>query len=95
MDDATFMIFVNRSAQAMRAIQPAERRLFLESLHASLVTDLRARRLDGDLAKIQADIAIEAVLAATLGDVRRPRHTNMPVGISRPRASAAIAAESP
>ncbi len=73
MDDQTLEIFVNRSALALRAIWPIEKRwAHVARLHAGLVADLRAKRLDRDLATIQADMVIEDVLAA-LADYGRAR----------------------
>ena len=62
MDNATLANFVNKSAEAMRGIRPVERRAFLARLHARVFDDLRARRLDRDLAIVHADLAIEAVV---------------------------------
>ena len=76
MDDQTLDIFVNSSALALRAIWPIEkRRDYLARLHAALVADLRARRLDGDLAAVQADMVIEDVLEALADFGRTPATT--------------------
>lgn len=69
MDEDSLADFVSRSALALRAIWPIEKRWdYLVRLHAGLVSDLRARRLDRDLAIVHADMVIEAVLEA-LADV--------------------------
>lgn len=96
MDDASLAIFVNRSAQAMRAIRPVEKRwAYLAQLHAGLVADLRARRLDRDLAGVHADMAIEAVLDALADRALRPRVPVGKVSSLRPRPFAVPPAISP
>ena len=73
MDDATLEIFVNKAVRAMQTVRPAERWSYLIRLRARLFADLRARRLDRDLATVQADLAVEAVLEALVEDAgRRP-----------------------
>jgi len=76
MDDQTLDTFVNSSALALRAIWPIEKRwAHVARLHAGLVADLRAKRLDRDLATVQADLVIEDVLAALADFGRTPAMT--------------------
>lgn len=84
MDDASLAKLVNTSAQAVRATWPIEKRwAYLGHLHARVVRDLRAKRLDQDLAKVHADLVIEAVIES-LADGPLRRHTPAEVTPSLP-----------
>jgi hypothetical protein len=77
MDDQTLAIFVNSYALTLRSIWPIEKRwAHVARLHDGLVADLRARRLDRDLATVQADLVIEDVLAALADFGRAPPVTS-------------------
>jgi len=83
MDDASLAELVNTSARAVRAIWPVERRwTYLGRLHARVIRDLRARRLDRDLATVHADMVIEAIIES-LGDgpLRRRTPANVTPGL--------------
>lgn len=74
MDDAGLAIFVNKSALAMLAIPHVEkRRDFLARLHDGLIAEMRAKRLDRDLARVRADMVVEEVLDAMAYGVPRLR----------------------
>ena len=74
MDEVSQAILVNRSALAMLAIPQVEaRRIFLSRLRDDVIADLRARRLDRDLATVRADLVIESVLDAMACGVPRLR----------------------
>lgn len=74
MDEVSQAILVNRSALAMLAIPQVEaRRNFLSRLRDDVIADLRARRLDRDLATVRADLVIESVLDAMACGVPRLR----------------------
>ena len=84
MDDANLDELVNTSAQAVRAIWPVERRwAYLGRLHARVIRDLRAKRLDRDLATVHADLVIEAIIES-LADGPLRRHTPAKVTSSLP-----------
>jgi hypothetical protein len=95
VDDQSLAVFVNRLAQRISALQPVERWDSLARLHASLVDDLRAMRIDRDLAAVQADFVIEAVLGALSGGDSSARRPIGPISSSPSRPPAVPVAVSP
>ena len=89
MDETSLTKLVNTSAQAVRAIRTVEKRwAYLGRLHANVVEDLRAKRLDRDLATVHADMVIEAVIEALSDGPLRRRAPNE-VATTRTRFSRA------